>query len=206
MMHPESAPDRSMDRNPASNFFVVSVASRQPNMHRTPTLLIVFFSSIMLTVLIGACSNRGITPLEELAQSIDKSLMCPVCAGQTIDQSQALLASQMRVIVREKLAEGWTEDEVIQFFVDRYDENVLASPPKKGFNLIVWIFPLAVVAGAAVMLYFVLRAMRRGGKAPLDQALPPQEEGLQPYLSVVDQELEVHNSLPNPKARSSDNG
>jgi cytochrome c-type biogenesis protein CcmH len=177
-------------------------------MHRTPTLLLVFFSSIMLTLLIGACSNRGITSLEQRAQSIDKSLMCPVCPSETIDQAQVELASQMRVVVREKLAEGWTREQILQFFVDRYDESILAAPPKKGFNLIVWIAPLAVVAGAAVLLYFVLRAMRLGksGQSGQDEHILLQDVGLEPYLSEVDQELEARNSLPNPSTRSSDNG
>ena len=175
-------------------------------MRRTPTLLLVFVSSIMLTLLIGACSNRGITTLEQRAQSIDKSLMCPVCPSETIDQAQVELASQMRVVVREKLAEGWTREQILQFFVDRYDESILAAPPKKGFNLIVWIAPLAVVAGAAVLLYFVLRAMHRGGKSSQDEHILLQDVGLEPYLSEVDQELESRNSLPNPPTRSSDNG
>ena len=90
--------------------------------------------------------------LEERAQSINRSLICPVCPGETIEQAQVELAHQMRVLVREKLSEGWTRQEILEFFVQRYGEKVLSAPPKEGFNLIVWMVPPATLLAAGFLL------------------------------------------------------
>ena len=145
---------------------------------------------IILVFLLGACGGRQEATLYERAQSIDKSLMCPVCAGQTIDQSASLLARQMKAIVREKLADGWTRDQTFQFFVDRYGEEVLAAPPKSGFNLVVWVVPFAAVVAAAGAVILVIRAMRRSA-VTIQEDGPPAEAGLEPYLSLVDHELGI---------------
>ena len=141
-----------------------------------------------MAAIMVACVSADQASLEERARSIDRSLICPVCPGETIDQAQVELAHQMRAVVREKLAAGWTRDQILQFFVDRYGEGVLAAPAKSGFNLVAWVVPFAAVGAGAVVLLVVLRAMRRGcGMA--EEGLSPPEQELEPYLSRVDQEL-----------------
>ena len=144
----------------------------------------------ILVLLIGACGSGREASLEERAQSIDKSLICPVCPGETIDQAQVELAHQMKAIVREKLADGWTREQILQFFVDRYGEGVLAAPPKSGFNLVAWVVPFAAVVAAAVLVFFVIRSMRRSGGTGQEHE-PLIEPELEPYLSLVDQELGI---------------
>jgi cytochrome c-type biogenesis protein CcmH len=142
-----------------------------------------------LLVVLAACGSEGAYSLEEQAYSIDRSLMCPVCPGETIDQAQVELARQMRTVVRERLAEGMTRDEVLQFFVDRYGESVLAAPPKEGFNLIAWIVPILAVVGGAVAVVLVVRAMRRNAPA-LPDGESYSEDELEEYLAIVDREME----------------
>lgn len=161
-----------------------------PRQLRLATLL----SIAGLAVLAAGCASQPETltaeELEEVAQGIDKGLMCPVCPSETIDQSQVQLAGQMRDIVREKLAAGESRDEILQFFVDRYGTAVLAEPPRRGFNLLVWVAPpVALLAGGAV-LFAVLRAMRgpRGSDEP--ETVSPDEAGLEPYLSAVDRDIQ----------------
>lgn len=146
------------------------------------------FAAALLVVL-SACGSEGIYSLDEQAYSIDHSLMCPVCPGETIDQAQVELARQMRTVVRERLAEGMTRDEVLQFFVERYGESVLAAPPKEGFNLIVWIVPILVVVAGAVAVVLVVRAMRRNESALPDYESYSEDE-LEEYLVIVDREME----------------
>ena len=142
-----------------------------------------------LMLLAVACTvPRGEPTLEERALDIDNSLICPVCPSETINQSQVELAKQMRQIVREKLVEGWSRERILQFFVDRYGEDVLAEPPRKGFSLVAWVVPPLGLLLAAATLFFVLRSMTRGKGRQEEEALPPQEE-LEPYLSLVDREL-----------------
>ena len=146
-------------------------------------------SLMIFTLLIaGACGEDSQASLEKRAQSIDKSLICPACPGASIDQAQVALAYDMRALVREKLAEGWSKDQILDFFVDRYEAKVLAAPPKEGFNLIAWVVPPASLLVAAVILFFVLRAMRRSG--PSGWETGSSEDGeLEPYLASVDREL-----------------
>ena len=141
-------------------------------------------------VVILACGSEGQISLEKEAQSVDKSLICPVCPGETINQAQADLARQMRVVVREKLADGWSREQILQFFVDRYGEGVLAAPPKEDFNFVAWVVPFATVTAGAALLFFVIRAMKRGGVTSQEEQLPMEQE-LEPYLSRVDRELGI---------------
>jgi cytochrome c-type biogenesis protein CcmH len=126
---------------------------------------------------------------ESEANAIDRMLMCPICAGQTIDQSQSELASQMRRLVREMLAQGTTRQEVLEFFADRYGQKVLAAPPKSGVNLLAWILPAVGVAAALLAGLVVIRAMARTSRGGEASAEPPLEDGLGPYLEAVDRTL-----------------
>ena len=106
----------------------------------------------VLALLAVACQGSSVEPsLEEQAQALDKQLMCPVCPSETIDQSQVELAKQMKATVRERLEEGESEQEIKDFFVDRYGDNVLAAPPARGFNIVVWVVAGLVFPIAAAM-------------------------------------------------------
>ena len=131
---------------------------------------------------------------ESHAQSIDQQIMCPVCPAETIDQAQVPIAKQMRQVVREQLAMGATEAEILAFFADRYGQAIIGAPPKSGFNLIAWIFPIAVLTGALVASIFVLRSMT--GKPIISTTLPTNEidSELQPFLELVDSDLGLAES------------
>jgi len=133
---------------------------------------------------------------ESEAYAIDRMLMCPICAGQTIDQSQSELAGQMRRLVREMLAEGATRQEVLEFFADRYGSAVLAAPPKSGANLLAWILPAVGVAAALLVGLVVIRAMAPTSRGEVADE-PSLEEGLGPYLEAVDRALGL-DSNPSP--------
>ena len=101
-------------------------------------------------------------PASELrASALNKAIMCPVCPGESIDQSQNPLAAQMRAIVDEKLAEGESERQIKDFFVERYGPSVLLEPPSAGFGITAWIVPPLAFALALGSLFLTLRWMRR---------------------------------------------
>lgn len=77
--------------------------------------------------------------LEARAREISKDLRCLVCRNENIDESNAGLARDLRLLVRERLVAGDTDDEVIDFVVDRFGEYVLLNPPATGSNLILWV-------------------------------------------------------------------
>ena len=99
----------------------------------------------LLSCLIFAISCGFQETDEEIAQRIDRTLMCPVCPAQTLDQSQSELAKQMKSVIRSQLSEGKTDQEIIDYFVQRYGEEVLSSPPKSGSTLIAWITPVVIL-------------------------------------------------------------
>ena len=139
---------------------------------------------------IGCSVSREPDSLEERAQGIDRSLMCPVCPSETIEQSQVALAHDMRAIVREKLAAGESREEILQFFVDKYDIGVLAEPPKKGFSLTIWLVPPVVALMGGVVLLFAVRGLRRRPTGPLQPEGYAQEGDLESYLTQVDADLQ----------------
>ena len=80
-----------------------------------------------------------------------------MCRNENIDESNAGLARDLRILVRERLVEGDTDDEVIAFLVDRYGEFVLLNPTTKGANLLLWIAGPAMLLGALGIAFVYLR-------------------------------------------------
>lgn len=104
-----------------------------------------------------ACSTSQIIETDEQrAQAIDKSLICPICPGETIDQSQVELAKQMKYAVREMIETGKSDEEILNFFTERYGVSVLSAPPKEGFHLFAWWTPIGIVfIGIALTFTFI---------------------------------------------------
>ena len=167
----------------------VSTAGSRPGGTVLPSLIFMAFLSLIVAGCASSSEPISTEEREAVAQGIDKSLMCPICPSETIDQSQVELAKQMRVMVREKLAQGESRSEILQFFVDRYGPVVLAEPPKSGFNLLIWVIPpIALLLGCGIVAMTV-RAMRRGQHRYAEEASMTTAR-LEPYLSVVDQEIQ----------------
>lgn len=97
--------------------------------------------------------------LEARARAIHKKLRCLVCQNQSIEDSNADLAHDLRQLVRERLAQGDSDEEVIAFIVARYGDWVLLDPPVKPATWLLWAGPLLLVGGAGAVL--VLRRRRR---------------------------------------------
>ena len=96
--------------------------------------------------------------LERRTSAVASGLRCPVCQGVSVEDSPTDLARQMRATVRDQLAAGRSEDDVRQYFIDRYGEWILLEPRATGFNLLVYLLPwLAVLAG----LGFIVVSVRR---------------------------------------------
>jgi cytochrome c-type biogenesis protein CcmH len=94
--------------------------------------------------------------LEELARDISKDLRCLVCQNESIDESSATLAKDLRILVRERLVAGDNKDAVLKFIVDRYGEFVLLNPSSKGSNLILWLSgPLMLLIALIISFSFI---------------------------------------------------
>lgn len=109
--------------------------------------------------------------LESRAREISRDIRCPVCQGETIDDSNAPISRDLRLIIRERLVAGDSDAEVVDYIVARYGEGVLFNPPAEGANLVLWLAgPALLLAGIAVAL-----AAGRRRVAP-DVVLTTEEE------------------------------
>jgi len=91
--------------------------------------------------------------LEARAREISSDIRCPVCQGETIDDSSAPISRDLRLIIRERLVAGDSNPEVIDYIVDRYGEGVLFNPRAEGANLILWLAgPALLLAGVGLAL------------------------------------------------------
>lgn len=113
--------------------------------------------------------------LEERARDISQGLRCLVCQNQSIDDSDADLARDLRILVRERLVAGDTNEEVVDYIVERYGDYVLLNPPLKPETYILWISPavLAFLALIAVIAFY-RRKQREDGAGP--KSLSNQEQ------------------------------
>ena len=94
--------------------------------------------------------------LEKRARDISKGLRCLVCQNESIDDSNARLAKDLRILVRERLVAGDSDDEVLNYIVDRYGEFALLKPRSDGFNLILWLSgPLMLLIALIISFTFI---------------------------------------------------
>lgn len=103
--------------------------------------------------------------LEQRARDLGQELRCVVCRGENIDESNAAIARDLRLLVRERLLEGDTNQEVLDFVVERYGEYVLMKPTTSGANKILWAAGPAMFLIAALIGVVYLRRRERAGEA-----------------------------------------
>jgi cytochrome c-type biogenesis protein CcmH len=104
--------------------------------------------------------------LEARAREISRGLRCVVCQNESIDESSADLAHDLRVLVRERLVAGDSDEQVVQYIVDRYGDFVLLRPPVKPETYLLWASPAILLLIAAAIIAIYLRRHRGGGMAP----------------------------------------
>ncbi len=108
--------------------------------------------------------------LEARARAISRELRCLVCQNQSIDDSNADLAHDLRVIVRERLLAGDSDDQVKAYLVARYGDFVLLDPPLEARTLALWFGPPLLLLLGAGGIYAVLRRRPAAAQAPLSEA------------------------------------
>jgi cytochrome c-type biogenesis protein CcmH len=104
--------------------------------------------------------------LESRARNLSRELRCMVCQNQSIDDSDAPLAKDLRILVRERLQAGDSDRQVIDYLTDRYGDFVLLKPRFTAQTFLLWSLPALVLIGGAVWLAAFLRRQRAAGTAP----------------------------------------
>jgi cytochrome c-type biogenesis protein CcmH len=135
------------------------------------TLIGVTVGAAVLLALAGGAAAQGPTPSDDDVNAIAKGLYCPVCENVPLDVCPTQACAQWRETIRLKLSEGWSEQQIKDYFVEQYGARVLATPPARGLNWLVYVLPPAAFLGGAILLFRVLRSWRRA--APAAPAAPP---------------------------------
>lgn len=115
----------------------------------------VFWPFLLSSGALGAQQTEG--EVEAKVRAIASELRCPVCQNLSVADSPSGLAQEMRDLIRERLLQGQSEEQVKAYFVGKYGEWVLLAPPRKGFNLLAWILPFFAVLGGLGGIIVALR-------------------------------------------------
>ena len=144
-------------------------------------------SSIVLSFLILVSPALAVNPeeiltdplLESRAREISKGLRCVVCQNQSIDDSDASLARDLRRVVRARLVAGDSDKEIVNYVVSRYGDFVLLKPPFKGATLVLWLGPLIFLLLALLALYRFFRLQNQADpKTKFNNSLSDDERNL----------------------------
>ena len=154
-------------------------------------LLIVFLSTLCLAGALAATAAHA-DELDQEVRVVARRLQCPICESVSVADSPSELAGQMRAIIRTKLQEGQSSDEIVAYFVDRYGESVLVEPPRHGVGLIVWLAPVAALLVGALALGLWMRPARRQEK-PASAQHPTAARAADWQINAARRELEDMN-------------
>ena len=124
--------------------------------------------------------------LEQRARALSQQLRCLVCQNQSIDDSDAPLAKDLRLLVRERLKTGDSDAQVIDYLVGRYGEFVLLKPRFSSYTIVLWLTPAIVLLAGALGMVLALRRRRTGAAAVAPPPLTPDEERKLAELAKVD--------------------
>jgi cytochrome c-type biogenesis protein CcmH len=125
--------------------------------------------------------------LDERVLEVASQLQCLPCQGESVADSPSSWAAQVRGVIRQRLASGQSEQQVIQYFVDRYGENIRQDPPKSGFTLLMWLGPVAaLLAGLALVARQWRGTARTEAPDPEDAEIAGlSESDLEPYRALL---------------------
>ena len=121
--------------------------------------------ALLIGLLALAVAGAAAAPVsEDTVHDVAAQLRCVVCQSLSVADSPSETAHQMKAIIRERLAGGESPEQVKAYFVDKYGPWILLSPPRRGFDLLVWVVPFAALgAGLVLILVLVRRWSRRPG-------------------------------------------
>lgn len=145
---------------------------------------------VLSTLTVATVSAQGSTPTDDQVNAIAKQLYCPVCENTPLDVCPTQACKEWREEIRGMLADGKSEAEIKQHFVDYYGARVLSEPPRTGFNWLIYVVPPVVIVAGIFVLFRALRAWSQAseteaGLAEKD-ALPPSGDE---YIARMEEEL-----------------
>jgi len=146
-----------------------------------------FFPLLLLLLLVVPAASAQDGPTQDEVNAVARKLFCPVCENTPLDVCPTEACQQWRDVIRTKLMEGQSEEEILDYFATMYGDSVLAQPPPR--QLVAWLLPILIVMAAVAALAYWLRSWTR----PEPAAVPvvPEEvvQENDPYLERLEREL-----------------
>jgi cytochrome c-type biogenesis protein CcmH len=144
--------------------------------------------------------------LDQRVHDVASQLKCLVCQGESVADSPSTLSLQMRAVIRQQLQAGQSEQEVIQYFVSRYGDRILLSPPMQGLNLLAWLVPIALMLGGVILVFLVLRnwqsyADMESNEDESTEAVHIDEQELATFQQQIERELAAEDPVFSPSAK-----
>lgn len=137
-------------------------------MNRHPAATLRLLVALLLALPLGLNAQAQDIVLDPRVFEIGAELRCPTCVAESVSESNAAIAREMRQIIQEQLAEGRSREEILAFFQERYGDWVLLSPPRRGIFTLIWIAPAVAALGGVLALAVVMRRWRAAAEAPTE--------------------------------------
>ncbi len=137
------------------------------------SLIAVLFTLFFGFLVVGVVTAQQPTPSDDQVNAIAKQLYCPVCENIPLDVCPTTACAQWRELIRQKLAEGKTEQQIKDYFVEQYGARVLGTPPPKGLNWLVYVVPPVAILAGVYVLYRAFRSWRSPSQ-PVDLSPTPE--------------------------------
>jgi cytochrome c-type biogenesis protein CcmH len=144
-------------------------------------------ASLLISLPVGMpAAAQESTPSDDEVNAIAKELYCPVCENVPLDVCGTPACEQWRQVIREKLSQGWSEEQIKAYFIAQYGDRVSATPPPSGFNWLVYVLPPLAFLIGAVVLFRVFQSWRKPDQSPEVEEQVLAED---PYVSRMEEEL-----------------
>jgi len=123
-------------------------------------LAFILAASLLTVMIVNAQDGQPRIPTDDEVNAVAKKLYCPVCPNTPLDVCETQACKDWRAQIRDQLAAGWSEQQIMDYFVQQYGERVLGEPQRSGFTSMVWVLPLIAVLLGIVIVWQVLRSWR----------------------------------------------
>ena len=125
---------------------------------------------------------------DDEVNAVARQLFCPVCENTPLDVCATQACAQWRELIRTKLSQGWTADQIKQYFATQYGARVLSEPPRQGLNWLVYIVPPVLMLVGVYIVFRAFQSMRKSSVIEMSESEPDAPVSDE-YLSKIEEEL-----------------
>lgn len=151
-------------------------------------LWILLAIGVLTFVMVNQAAAQTPAPSDNEVNAIARQLFCPVCENTPLDVCPTQACAQWRELIRAKLADGWSENQIKEYFAAQYGARVLSEPPRQGLNWLIYIIPPVLMLIGVYILYRAFQSMRKPlavDEAETQISAPEADK----YLQRVEEEL-----------------